>query len=238
MRMAITKTDFMRGMQCPKMLWLDRHRPGLRVIPPEVQVRLDAGNDFGDRAMAMFGPFEEMTAYRPGTRIPDKKAMLENTKDALRRDVPVICEAAFSDYNNYCAVDILRKTETGHDIYEVKNAGELREQFIRDAAFQYYIAARSGLRIGRVFIVLHGPEEENPFVPREITGEAKALYPWINDHIWDLNRMWKEKAEPGTEPGAQCGDPYRCWYWDYCHGVPAGPEQLGMELPGDAADPL
>ena len=155
MRMAITKTDFMRGMQCPKMLWLDRHRPGLRVIPPEVQVRLDAGNEYGDRAMAMFGPFEEMTAYRPGTRIPDKKAMLENTKDALRRDVPVICEAAFSDYNNYCAVDILRKTETGHDIYEVKNAGELREQFIRDAAFQYYIAARSGLRIGRVFIVLH-----------------------------------------------------------------------------------
>ena len=44
--MAITKTDFMRGMQCRKMLWLDRHKPGLRVIPPEVQVRLDAGNAF------------------------------------------------------------------------------------------------------------------------------------------------------------------------------------------------
>ena len=37
--MAITKTDFMRGMQCRKMLWLDRHKPGLRVIPPEVQAR-------------------------------------------------------------------------------------------------------------------------------------------------------------------------------------------------------
>ena len=54
--MAITKTDFMRGMQCPKMLWLDKHRPGLKVIPPEIQARLDAGNDFGDRAMGMFGP--------------------------------------------------------------------------------------------------------------------------------------------------------------------------------------
>ena len=30
--MGITKTDFMRGMQCPKMLWLDRHKPGLKVI--------------------------------------------------------------------------------------------------------------------------------------------------------------------------------------------------------------
>ena len=71
--MGITKTDFMRGMQCPKMLWLDKHRPGLRVIPPEVRARLDAGNDFGDRAMGMFGPYEEMTVYRPGTRIPDIK---------------------------------------------------------------------------------------------------------------------------------------------------------------------
>ena len=48
----------MRGMQCRKMLWLDKHRPGLRVIPPETQARLDTGNDFGDRAMGMFGPFE------------------------------------------------------------------------------------------------------------------------------------------------------------------------------------
>lgn len=67
--LGITKTDFMRGMQCPKMLWLDKHKPSLKVIPPEVQARLNAGNDFGDRAMGMFGPYEEMTVYRPGTTI-------------------------------------------------------------------------------------------------------------------------------------------------------------------------
>jgi hypothetical protein len=39
--MAITKTDFMRGMQCKKMLWLDKHKPNLKVIPLEVQQRLD-----------------------------------------------------------------------------------------------------------------------------------------------------------------------------------------------------
>ena len=61
--MCITKTDFMRGMQCRKMLWLDRHKRYLQVIPPEIQAKLDAGNDFGDRAMGMFGHYEEMTAY-------------------------------------------------------------------------------------------------------------------------------------------------------------------------------
>ena len=106
--MGITKTDFMRGMQCRKMLWLDKHKPGLRVIPPYVQEKLDAGNEFGDRAMAMFGDYEEMTVFRPGTQIPDKKTMAARTAEHLEKGTPVICEAAFIYYNNYCAVDILK----------------------------------------------------------------------------------------------------------------------------------
>ena len=219
--MAITKTDFMRGMQCPKMLWLDKHRPGLKVIPPEVQARLDAGNDFGDRAMGMFGPYEEMTVYRPGTHIPDKAAMLRRTQEHLAAGTPVICEAAFSNYNNYCAVDILRKTERGYDLYEVKNAPEVYPQFVRDAAFQYYIVRRCKLKIGRVYIVIHGEDEAAPFVPVEVTGEVRKLYDWINDHIWDLNRMQKQREEIETPPGPQCTEPYACWYSGYCRGEQA-----------------
>ena len=215
--MAITKTDFMRGMQCRKMLWLDKHKPSLRVIPPEIQERLDAGNDFGDRAMGMFGPYEEMTVYLPGKQIPDKKAMIAKTQDALARGVEVICEAAFSNYNNYCAVDILRKTSSGYDFYEVKNASEVHEQFIKDAGFQYYIISRCGVKIGHIYIVTHGPDEENPFVPVEITSQAKEYYRWINEHIWDLNRMQKEKDEIQVEPGEQCTSPYECWYYGHCH---------------------
>ena len=227
--MAITKTDFMRGMQCRKMLWLDKHKPSLRVIPPEIQARLDAGNDFGDRAMSMFGPYEEMTVFLPGKQIPDKKAMIARTQEHLAKGTPVICEAAFSNYNNYCAVDILRKTDTGYDFYEVKNSPEVHEQFIRDAGFQYYIITRCGLKIGRIFIVTHGPDEENPFVPVEVTREAKGYYRWINDNIWDLNRMQKETEEVKVEPGDQCCNPYECWYYGYCHAEPQTQEQIAME---------
>ena len=217
-KMAITKTDFMRGMQCPKMLWLDKHKPGLKVIPPEIQARLDAGNDFGDRAMAMFGTYEEMTVFRPGTTIPDKKAMLARTAEHLELGTPVICEAAFSYYNNYCAVDILRKTEIGYDFYEVKNAPEVHEQFVKDAGFQYYIMSRCKMPIGKIFIVTHGADEENPFVLNDVTAEAKGCAKWVNDHIWDLNRMQKKPEEVQIEPGEQCSNPYECWYYGYCHG--------------------
>ena len=65
--MGVTKTDFVRGMQCPRMLWLDKHHPEHKTIPPEVQRRLDLGNEFGDRAMGLFGPYVEVREYYPGT---------------------------------------------------------------------------------------------------------------------------------------------------------------------------
>ena len=216
--MGITKTDFVRGMQCPRMLWLDKHKPKLKVIPPEIQAKLDAGNAFGDQAMAMFGPYEEMTIYRPGTQIPDKKAMVEKTAYHLEAGTKVICEAAFMNYNNYCAVDLLRKTESGYQMYEVKNAPELQDQFIRDVAFQHYIVSRCGLKIEKIFIVLHGKNPEEPFFPVDVTKEVKGLYRWVNEHIWDLNRMQKEPEEPSIVPCGQCNDPYDCWYYQYCHG--------------------
>ena len=223
--MGITKTDYMRGMQCPKMLWLDKHKPSLKVIPPEVQRALDAGNDFGDRAMAMFGEFEEMTVYLPGTTIPDKKKMVAKTQEHLRRGTAVICEAAFSNYNNYCAVDILRKTETGYDMYEVKNAPVVREQFVKDAGFQYYILNRCKVNVGRISIVTHGDDEEDPFVVNDVTEEAQAFAATVNDHIWDLNKMQKQSEEIDVPVGEQCSKPYECWYYDYCHN---GTQQITL----------
>lgn len=215
--MGISKTDFMRGMQCRKMLWLDKHKPSVKVIPPEVQQRLDAGNGFGDRAMAMFGDYEEMTVYQPGTSYPDTKAMVAKTLEHLDKGTPVICEAAFIYYNNYCALDILRKTSTGYDIYEVKNATAVYDQFVRDVGFQYYIVSRCKVKIGNIYIVTHGNDEENPFVINDVTEQAKAYAKWVNDNIWDLNRMQKEPEEVQVEVGDQCSKPYECWYYKYCH---------------------
>lgn len=90
--MGVTKTDFVRGLQCPKMLWLDSHKPEEKYIPAAVQRRLDLGNEFGDKAMAIFGDYVETTAYRPDGRM-DYAAMLERTERCLLAGTPVICEA-------------------------------------------------------------------------------------------------------------------------------------------------
>ena len=48
----------MRGMQCPRMLWLDKNHPELKIIPPYIRDRLNKGNEFGDSMMGIFGPYE------------------------------------------------------------------------------------------------------------------------------------------------------------------------------------
>ena len=79
----MTKTGLMKGMQCPKMLWLDKNKPELQIISPEIQTRLDNGNDFGNLAKGMFGPYKGMTVYRAGTTIPDLKAMIAKTEEYI-----------------------------------------------------------------------------------------------------------------------------------------------------------
>ena len=80
--MPISKTDFIRGLQCEKMLWLDAHAPERKIIPPEVQAKLDEGNEFGDTAMGIFGDYTEMTTLREDGRL-DFSAMIEKTKTSL-----------------------------------------------------------------------------------------------------------------------------------------------------------
>ena len=88
--MGITKTDFMRGMQCPKMLWLDEHKRDERIISPEVQARLDKGNEFGDGAMGMFGSYKETTTLKENGWL-DYTAMLEKTKAWIDDGTELIC---------------------------------------------------------------------------------------------------------------------------------------------------
>ena len=212
--MGVSKTDFMRGMQCPKMLWLDKNKRQERIIPPEVQAKLDQGNDFGDSAMSIFGDFVETTSYKPDGTL-DYKAMLQKTKDCLDTGVGVICEAAFSVYGNYCAVDILKKVGGRYEIYEVKNSPQVEEQFIKDLAFQRYILLCSGVRISKCFVI-YSPKTDEKYAIEEVTDRVKSYSEWVKENIWKLSKIKSQPTEPQIAMGEQCQTPYECWYCEYC----------------------
>lgn len=215
--MGVSKTDFMRGMQCPKMLWLDKNKRDERIIPPEVQARLDAGNKFGDKAMSMFGEFVEVTTYKPDGRL-DYTAMIKKTQDCLLDGTAVICEASFSNYGNYCAVDILKKVGGRYEIYEVKNSDCVEEQFVKDVGFQRFLLTSCGVRISKCFIVYRGQNGEENSIS-EVTERAKEYSKWVSENIWRLSKIKSQKDEPIVEMGEQCQRPYECWYCAYCKGL-------------------
>lgn len=214
--MGVTKTDFVRGLQCGKMLWLDSHRPELKIIPEEIQARLDAGNEFGDGAMGIFGEYVETTTYRADGRL-DYAAMIEKTAKYLSEGAPVVCEAAFSWYGNYCAADILKRTEDGtYELYEVKNAPAPRKEFVLDLGFQSYVIRKSGVKLAGRFLILNGGDAG--YKVTDETRAAREAERVADRNIWALGKLKKkDAAEPAIGVGEHCERPYRCWYYDYCH---------------------
>ena len=232
--MPISKTDFVRGLQCEKMLWLDAHAPQLKIIPPEVQARLDAGNVFGDDTMGIFGEYVETTAYKADGRL-DYAKMLQTTQELLASGTPVICEAAFSWYGNYCAVDILKKDGGGYALYEVKNAPTVRKEFITDLGFQRLIVQKSGVKITASYLILSGDKplggateqtggekctyNGKQYTIVDVTRAASAIERAASRRVFALGKLKKKDAPmPCVAVGEQCEKPYRCWYFEYCHG--------------------
>lgn len=231
--MPVSKTDFVRGLQCEKMLWLDAHAPEHKIIPPEVQARLDEGNAFGDRAMGIFGAFVETTTFRDDGRL-HFSAMLEKTKTLMENGEDVVCEGAFSWYGNFCAVDILRRVQNGFSLYEVKNACLPRDEFITDLGFQRLIVRKCGVPLISSYLVLRGDDEsanaQTPdaeyiehagFVYKivDVTTKAKRAEFLASQRVFELGKLKKKDAPlPNIPVGTQCENPYRCWYYDFCHG--------------------
>ncbi len=241
--MPISKTDFVRGLQCEKMLWLDAHCPQERVIPEEVQAKLDAGNDFGDKAMGIFGKFVETTCLKDDGRL-NYSAMIEKTKALLKSGENVICEAAFSWYGNYCAADILRKDGDKYDLYEVKNTHSVRNEFITDLGFQRLILRKNNLPLSASYLILRGdnpaenPNDEPTNKIEENVGHVRVEYINYDNFTYKIVDVTKaamlmeRKAErkifalgklkrkdaicPAISTGEHCETPYRCWYYDFC----------------------
>ena len=241
--MPISKTDFIRGLQCEKMLWLDAHRPEERVVPPQIQAKLDAGNEFGDKAMGIFGNYTETTCFREDGRLYYAE-MIRKTQALLEAGEKVICEAAFSWYGNYCAADILRRDGEKYALYEVKNTFSVRKEFITDLGFQRLILRKSGVPLSASFLILRGDEpdpqtedektvknakegghvrveyiqhEDFRYKIVDVTTAAKLMERTAEKQIFSLGKIKRKDAVcPEIAMGEHCNEPYSCWYQGFC----------------------
>lgn len=223
--MELTKSKFTKGVQCRKMLWLAIHKPEAEdtsLINEDVLVR---GNEVGDHAMGLFGHFEEMTEYLSGTQFPDKKKMAEKTIDAINRNVTNICEAAFYYNGNYCAVDILRKNDSGnYDIYEVKSSTHVKDIYLWDVAYQKWLVEKCGLTVDKCHVVHINPnyvrhgdlEIDKLFEIVDVSNTIKDYYSKVEGYVHNFNKYVEQEDEPQMGFHIGCTSPYDCTFFPYC----------------------
>ena len=117
---ALSKSRYVSYRQCPKLLWLNTYAEERPEIDLATLQRMQTGQEVGELAKGLFGDYVDVTVRKDDGHL-DLTAMIRGTGKAMADGAPVICEAAFSSGDLYCAVDLLKKEDDGWSIYEVKS---------------------------------------------------------------------------------------------------------------------
>ncbi|MBR4450444.1 MAG: DUF2779 domain-containing protein [Clostridia bacterium] len=217
--MNLSKSRYCRGIQCPKMLWMDKYMPE-KAADLGKEAVFETGNMVGDLAMGYFGEFTEV----PYT--DDKSLMVAKTAELIEAGTENICEASFFAGGLYCAVDILHRNGSGWDIVEVKSSTSLHDIYLHDMAFQCFVLMKNGLEIKGVYnlhinngYVRYGELDiKGLFTLEDCTETVFAMQEDVPGNI-DIINAYVDTAgetEPEKDISPDCDSPYECAYKAWC----------------------
>ena len=215
--MNLSKSIYCNAIQCNKILWLDKYKKEEKEEQSNQSV-LDNGTEVGQLAKKLFGKYSDIEFNN------DLNVMINKTKELLKEKNIIITEASFNYNNNFCSVDILKKSNNNLEIYEVKSSTEIKDIYLDDASYQYYVLKNLNYNVTKVSIVYinnnYVREEEldlnKLFIIKDITKIAIDKFNTTNEKIKEINNYMKQTNEPTDDIGIKCTKPYPCPYFKYC----------------------
>ena len=225
--MALSKSLYIRGLQCEKSLWLKKKKPEVLQVPDDgAQAVFDTGTSVGELACELFSG---------GKRIEytgDFGSQIAKTKELIEHGTKVIYEATFCFDGILVMVDILRIGKDGLIINEVKSSTSVKEVYIDDTSIQYYVISSLGYKVSAVNIIhidnsyVRGKklELEKFFHTEDVTEQVKQKQADIPQILSKFDEILSKDTEPEIDIGVQCANPYLCDAWEYCwreqRGIP------------------
>ena len=231
MKYALSKSRYCAGVQCPKMLWMQKNMPEEFDESVMNESVLETGNRVGDLAMGLFGDYTEVP-------YGDLKDMNRITDELLQKKTAVICEASFAMDGLFCSVDILvNKGNRKVELYEVKSSTHEREIYEYDISFQYYVLSELGFHVTKACLVhlnnayvRHGDLDlQQLFTVTDYTGISKKRYAETEANIEYFRQFMRKRKEPDLPVGIQCFSPYQCGYFRYCAGDLPSPNVFDLK---------
>ncbi len=220
MNIRISKTKYLNGLQCKKLLWHIYNAPDSIPGPDEdTQAVFEQGHLVGEYAKKLFPA---------GIEVDHTKTFedgLTQTRELISKRVPIF-EAALSYKHCYARADIL--DPVGKDkwnLIEVKSSTDIKDINYHDIGFQYYLYTCAGLKIDKCYLmcvdssyVRHGDIDPCKLLKKiDVTKEVKSKYnKTIEDNIAEMVKAIKAKTyfEPGIGP--HCHEPYECPLVEKC----------------------
>tara|TARA_Y100000296_G_C5171034_1_gene257285 strand:+ start:869 stop:2353 length:1485 start_codon:yes stop_codon:yes gene_type:complete len=221
----LTKSNYLLGLQCSKLLWVTKNQKERIPEPDEITLAtFNTGNIVGILATKVFGEGIDLSELT-------FKVNIDKTKESLKLRKPIF-EAGFMVDNLFSRGDILLPVGKDEwDIIEVKSSTEVKDVNIHDVSFQKYVYEKAGLKI-RHCILMHinnqyvksGNIEPNEFfVQADITEQVEEFSKDIKDRIENMLKIINSKEEPKISIGLHCSKPYDCPLIDECwKDVPKG----------------
>ena len=216
--MYLSKSKYCNGVQCKKMLWLDANCPDEKEDVANDSV-LDNGTEVGELAKGLFGESVDIEFCS------DLKKMIQDTDVAIRNhDCAIITEASFTYENNFCSVDLLKKENDEYEIYEVKSSTEVKDIYLDDISYQYYVLMSCGLRVRKCCIVhinnkyerIGELELNKLFHIEDVTDIVLGKQEEVKTRIYEINEYMKQIEEPTDDIGNHCVKPYDCPFFGHC----------------------
>lgn len=215
---TLSKSRYIRGLQCHKSLWLYTHEPPeLRKVSKSATASFQQGNEVGAQAHKIFpgGTFIEFDGVPFDVQIRETQKALKTSK--------VIYEATFCYGGVLVKADIMRKVGRSWELYEVKASNDVKDVHLDDVAVQYYVISGSGVPISKTFVTHLNREYVRKgnldvqalFVSEDVTAEIKAKQAKINKEIEKQQKMLAGKV-PKIDIGPHCTKPYGCDFMEHC----------------------
>ena len=215
----LTKSSYVRGIACARLLWLGWHRR-LPYEDPAPGSPAAVGIDIGTRAHELFS----------GGVLVDEQPWEHDAAVARTRDliadpaVPAIFEAAFEYGGVRIRADVVERLGDGRwGLREVKSASRVKARYIDDAAIQAHVIEKCGIALGSVelvhvdtrYVFAGGAIDWRQFFARtDIAEQVAAALPDIAATIADQQSTLARSDEPAIPPGPHC--PAGCDYWAHC----------------------
>ena len=212
----LSKSRYMDGLQCPKLLWYKvNDRKAFSQLSDAQRRVYEQGTKVGELACKR---------YSDGLSVGceyDSKKNAAKTAELLELRKPLF-EAGFIFGDCYCRVDILVPSgDDEWDLIEVKSTTSVKDAHINDVSFQLYCLHGCGIRIRKCFLM----HINNKYIR---DGDVDVSKLFVKSDIADqlvtvgigleVRKMLKVVGSscPDPEIGVFCDKPYKCDLKNLC----------------------